>query len=44
MSDPLLVFPGTVNRMHLLFDEIDQFVAGRQMTVQAWYRPRYATV
>lgn len=43
-GDPLTVFPGKVNRMHMLFDESDQFVAGRQMTVQAWYRPRFGTV
>lgn len=43
-GDPLMVFPGRVNRMHMLFEEDGQFVAGRQMTVQAWYRPRFATV
>ncbi len=43
-GDPLRVFPGRDNRLYILFDEGANFVAGRQMTVQAWYRPVYDNV
>jgi len=41
---PLCVFPERVNRLYILFDEDAGFTAGRQMTVQAWYRPIYDSI
>ena len=43
-GEPLMVYPERINRMHVLFDEGGNFVAGRQVTVQAWYRPVYDAV
>lgn len=43
-GQPLLVWPNRINRMHVLFDEGTTFTPTRQMTVRAWYRPRYATI
>jgi hypothetical protein len=43
-GDPLRVFPGVVQRLYVLFDEQGVFTAGRQMTVQAWYRPIYDNI
>jgi hypothetical protein len=43
-GEPLMVHPERINRMHFLFDEGGNFVAGRQVTVQAWYRPVYDAV
>lgn len=40
----LVFHPGRNNRLYILFDEGANFVAGRQMTVQAWYRPVYDNV
>lgn len=42
--DPIMVWPRQVQRLFILFDEDVNFVAGRQMTVQAWYRPRVRSV
>lgn len=44
VGGPLLVHPGRTQRLYILFDEGAAFVAGRQMTVQAWYRPVYDNV
>ena len=43
-GEGLRVFPGRDGRLYILFDEGANFVAGRQMTVQAWYRPVYDNV
>ena len=43
-ADPLMVYPEKINRMHFLFDEGGNFVAGRQVTIQAWYRPVYDAI
>jgi hypothetical protein len=40
----LRLHPGRDNRIYILFGEGTNFVAGRQMTVQAWYRPVYDNV
>lgn len=38
---PIYVQPRKVQRLYILFDEsTTEFVAGRKMKVQAWYRPR----
>jgi len=42
-GQPIKVWPGRVNRLHFLEYETS-FVAGRQMTMQAWYRPRWRVV
>lgn len=42
-GDPLMVWPGRTQRIGILFDE-GNFVTGRKLTVQMWYRPRYRTV
>ena len=41
---PLLIYPERAQRLYVLFDENGAFVAGRQMTIQAWYRPVYDNV
>jgi len=41
---PLLVYPEKTQRLYVLFDENNAFVAGRQLTVQAWYRPVYDNI
>jgi len=41
---PLCVFPEQAQRLYILFDEDAGFTAGRQMTVQAWYRPIYDSI
>ncbi len=41
---PLCVFPERDQRLYILFDEDAGFTAGRQMTIQAWYRPIYDSV
>ena len=43
-GDPLHVQPGRDQRVYILFDEDGGFVAGRAMTVQTWYRPRYSSL
>jgi hypothetical protein len=43
-GEGLVVHPGRENRIYILFDEGANFVAGRQMTVRAWYRPVYDNV
>ncbi len=43
-GQPLMVWPNRVNRMHVLFDEGATFTPTRQLTVRAWYRPRYHTI
>lgn len=43
-GEPITVWPGRVNRLHFLLNESAGFVAGRQMTMQAWYRPRWRVV
>lgn len=43
-GEPLMVYPERINRFHFLFDEGGNFTAGRQVTVQAWYRPVYDAV
>lgn len=43
-GDGLRVHPGRDQRIYILFDEGANFVAGRQMTVRAWYRPVYDNV
>ncbi len=43
-GDALHVIPGRDQRIYILFDEDGGFVAGRTMTVQAWYRPRYSSL
>jgi hypothetical protein len=40
----LKVFPERTQRLYVLVDESGAFNAGRQMTVQAWYRPIYDAV
>jgi len=40
----LLVYPEKAQRLYVLFDENNSFVAGRQMTVQMWYRPTYDNI
>jgi len=40
----LRVYPGADQRLYVLLDEDSGFVAGRQLTVQAWYRPLYDNV
>jgi len=42
--DPVVVYPGKTQRLYILFDEGTDFVAGRKMKVQAWYRPRVRTI
>lgn len=44
VGEGVRVFPGMDQRLYVLFDEGNSFVAGRQMTVQAWYRPIYDNV
>lgn len=41
---PLCVFPNRAQRLYILFDEDAGFTAGRQMTIQAWYRPIYDSI
>lgn len=38
------VHPGRDQRLYVLFGEDGPFVAGRAMTVQAWYRPIYDNI
>ena len=40
----LRIYPGVDQRLYVLLDEDGGFVAGRQLTVQAWYRPLYDNV
>lgn len=40
----LKVWPGRINRFHFLLNESGGFVSSRQMTMQAWYRPRWRVV
>jgi hypothetical protein len=40
----LTAYPEKTQRLYVLFDENNAFVAGRQMTVQAWYRPNYDSI
>lgn len=41
---PLMVYPEKVQRIYTLFDENGGFTAGRQLTIQAWYRPIYDSI
>lgn len=43
-GEGLQVFPGLDQRFYVLFDEGANFVAGRQMTIRAWYTPLYDTI
>ena len=43
-TDYLYVWPGKQQRVHVLFDEGYTFTAGRQMSIQLFYRPRVRTV
>lgn len=41
---PLMVYPEKTQRIYTLFDENSGFTAGRQLTIQAWYRPIYDSI
>ncbi len=41
---PLMVWPGSWDRFHVLFDEADGFVASRTTTVKIYARPRRRTI
>ncbi len=43
-GEPLVVWPGRTQRIGVLFDEGGNFVTGRKLTVQMWYRARFRTV
>ena len=43
-GEPLKVYPEKVQRIYTLFDENAGFTAGRQLTLQAWYRPIYDSI
>jgi hypothetical protein len=42
--DPVYVWPNRTNRLRVLLSEAGGFTAGRQLTMQAWYRPRRAVL
>lgn len=43
-GEPLTIWPGVLQRVHVLCDEGVAFVAGRAMVGRMWLRPRYRTV
>lgn len=44
-EEPVLVWPGEVQRIYVLFDEASgDYVPGRKSTLRAWYKPHRETI